>query len=161
MNKKLLRYYHPSLRKNAERAEVGRETDELIEMMKRTLYKEGGVGIAGPQIGILKRIIVVNLDEQVVAFLNPEITEKSEELIQSKEGCLSLKGIWLDVSRSRKIKVKALTPEGEEVEMDAQDLLAVVFQHEIDHLNGKLFIDRVGFLIRVKAIASYFFRRND
>ncbi len=161
MNKKILRYYHPSLRKKAEKTETGRETDKLIEMMENTLHEEGGVGLAGPQIGALKRIIVVDMGERVTAFLNPEITEKSEETIQSKEGCLSLKGVWLDVNRSRKIKVKALTQEGEEVEVDAQDLLAVVFQHEIDHLNGKLFIDRVGFLTKVKALASYFLKRND
>ncbi len=161
MNRKILRYYHPSLRKKAQKTETGEKTDKIIETMKKTLCEEGGVGLAAPQIGVLERIIVIDLGQQVDVFLNPEIIERSEETIQSKEGCLSLKGVWLDVTRSKKIRVKALTREGEEIEVEAEGLLAVVFQHEIDHLNGKLFIDRVSFLTKARAFLSYFFKRND
>ena len=110
--------------------------------MTETMYASRGVGLAAVQIGILKRVIVVNVGEELVALVNPEILENEGES-QMEEGCLCLPGVLIDVKRSEKVKVKGLNEKGEEVVVDAEGLLARAFQHEVDHLNGILIIDKV------------------
>jgi peptide deformylase len=157
--KKLIRY-GSFLRKKAKDVKSGSETDKLIEEMKKILQENEGVGLAAPQIGVSQRVIVVDTGKEIYPFLNPKILKVSEEKITTKEGCLSLKGIWLDVLRFKKVKVEAENQEGEKILFDAEGIPAVIFQHEIDHLNGKLFIDRVGFFERMKALFSYYFKND-
>ncbi len=157
--KKLIRY-GSFLRKKAKSATFGEKTDKLIEEMKRILHENEGVGLAAPQIRVSERVIVIDTGKESFSLLNPKITEESEEKITTKEGCLSLRGIWLDVTRSKRVKVEAENQKGEKIVIDAEGFLAVVFQHEIDHLNGKLFIDRVGFIEKMKALFAYYFKNE-
>lgn len=114
----------------------------LIEDLKVTMKKENGIGIAAPQVGVHERVIIVDMKGKPTAFINPELTEKSFKLVDSEEGCLSVPGKWGIVKRHRSVKVKALDTQGNEVNFKAVGLQAVIFQHEIDHLDGILFIDR-------------------
>jgi len=112
----------------------------LIDDMFATMHHYHGIGLAAPQVGISKRIIVAEVDDVKMALINPEIIESAGEAIDV-EGCLSWPGNYGEVSRKAQIKVKALTAQGEEVEIVAEGLLARCLQHEIDHLNGILFCD--------------------
>lgn len=159
MTEKITKYCSPVLRKKAEKVSLTDEVKQLIKRMKKAVKEHDGIGLAAPQIGESKRVIVIETGDSFTALLNPEILEKSEETIITKEGCLSVDGIWLDVERAKKVKAKALTEEGEEVEIEAEDLLAVVLQHEIDHLNGILFIDRAGFQKKMKSVILYYFKK--
>ena len=118
--------------------------DDMIEAM----YQDGGVGLAAPQIGVLKRIIVLDIGEGPEYFINPEITSTGGEKVTMEEGCLSLPGIHVDVTRPDQITVKATNSNGENVEITAAGLMARVFQHEIDHLNGVLLIDHASSIQR-------------
>ena len=126
-----------------------REVDEiddrlltLIEDMKETMYEADGVGLAAPQVGILKRLFVVDIGDGPLVFINPEIIETSGSQTD-EEGCLSLPGETEEVMRPNYVKAKALNEKGEEFEIEAEELLARAILHEYDHLNGTLFIDRV------------------
>ena len=113
----------------------------VLDNMKETLYAEDGLGLAAPQIGVPKRIVVIDPGENLIELINPEIVWTQGEQVQS-EGCLSVPNTSGMVNRAFKVKVKALNRQGEEYEMEAEDLLARALQHEIDHLDGILFIDR-------------------
>lgn len=141
--KEVIIYPDPVIKKKSESLEeVNEEIKKLIEDMAETMYASRGVGLAAVQIGVLKRIIVVNVGEGLIAMVNPEILENEGES-QMEEGCLCLPGVLIDVKRSEKVKVKGLNEKGEEVVVDAEGLLARAFQHEVDHLNGILIIDKV------------------
>ncbi|AQR93943.1 peptide deformylase [Clostridium saccharoperbutylacetonicum] len=114
----------------------------LIEDMKETMYEADGVGLAAPQVGILKRLFVVDIGEGPLVFINPEILETSGTQTD-EEGCLSLPGKTEEVTRPNFVKARALNEKGEEFEIEAEELLARAILHEYDHLNGTLFIDRV------------------
>lgn len=159
MSQKIVQYYSPVLRKKAKKVEAGEETSLLIKEMKETLKKEGGVGLAAPQIGISKRVIIFDSGNGIMPLLNPEIVSFDKETALTNEGCLSLKGIWLDVVRSRKIEVVAQNEKGEDLKIEAEDIIAIILQHEIDHLNGKLFVDRTNFFIKSKALFFYFLKK--
>jgi peptide deformylase len=159
MSEKITKYYSSVLRRKADSVSLNEETKELIKRMKKAVKEHDGIGLAAPQIGESKRVVVVETGEDFTAFLNPEIIEKGKETVTTKEGCLSVDGVWLDVERANKIKAKALTEQGEEVEISTEGFLAVVLQHEIDHLNGVLFIDRVGFFKKTKAVIIYYFKK--
>jgi peptide deformylase len=137
----------PVLRRKAENIQdIDEGVLSLIEDMFETMEEEIGVGLAAPQIGISKRVIVVSVDEkgfERFALINPVIIQSSEELMASEEGCLSVPGINADVTRPRKVVVQGTTRNGRAVEITASGMLARVLQHEIDHLNGVLFIDRL------------------
>lgn len=116
---------------------------KLLDDMADTMYDAGGVGLAAPQIGILKRAIVLdpNDDETgLIEMINPEIVSKSGEQT-GPEGCLSIPGVNGEVCRFQKITVKGQDRDGNEIEMEVEDYIARIFQHEIDHLNGVLFTD--------------------
>ncbi|CAM2957051.1 peptide deformylase [Hathewaya histolytica] len=117
-------------------------TLSLIEDMKETMYKENGVGLAAPQVGILKRIIVIDVGEGCFALINPEILETKGEYVDI-EGCLSIPGNQGEVRRPEYVKVKGLNEKGQEVILEGSGLLARAFCHEIDHLDGILFIDKI------------------
>ncbi len=112
----------------------------LLDNMKDTMYAFDGVGLAAPQIGVSKRIVVVDTGEEYYELINPEIIFREGEQTGS-EGCLSVPGIAGIVKRAKKVIVKALDRNGQEINITANDLLARAFQHEIDHLDGILFTD--------------------
>lgn len=143
MGRKLFTYPSPILSLRAQ--EVGRidsETLSLIVQMKQTMDANNGIGLAAPQVGISKRVIIVKDDKENQAFLNPQILKQSKEKEEDEEGCLSLPGLFLKIKRTQRVEVLALTAEGKEVKIEAKGLAARIFQHEIDHLNGKLIIHR-------------------
>ncbi|MGQ9560532.1 MAG: peptide deformylase [Candidatus Oleimicrobiaceae bacterium] len=115
----------------------------LIPVMVRTMREADGVGLAANQIGLLQRLIVVAEGDTVHVLINPEIVSWSTRTAVDTEGCLSLPGLQAQVERASKVVVRGLDQEGKEVELVARGLLARIFQHEIDHLNGVLFIDRM------------------
>ena len=115
---------------------------ELVEDMLDTMYENNGVGLAAPQVGILKRIVVIDVGDGPLVLINPEILETSGEQT-GDEGCLSVPGMSGQVTRPNYVKVKALTEDMEEVEYEGEELLARAFCHEIDHLDGKMYTDLV------------------
>lgn len=117
-------------------------TIELIEDMFDTLYESGGVGLAAPQVGILKRIVVIDIGEGPLLLINPEIVETSGSQTGS-EGCLSLPGKAGQVTRPNYVKVKALDVNMEPVEYEGTELLARAFCHELDHLDGIMYVEHV------------------
>lgn len=132
---------------------------KLIEDMGETMFHDSGVGLAAPQIGINKRVIVYDLhapdpqiDEEAAqefkALINPEIIAHSGSFISEGEGCLSVSDYRADVKRYETVTVRALNIEGKQLEFDADGILSVIMQHEIDHLDGILFIDRLSSLKR-------------
>lgn len=152
------KYPDPVLKQKAEPIrEITPEVKELILKMKETMadpsaikesLKEGSVaaGLAANQVGVLKRVIVVNFGKELKAFINPEITAKSLRSNIDTEGCLSLPKLWLEVKRANWVRVKAQNETGKLIEFKAEKFLARVFQHEVDHLNGILFFERLGIL---------------
>ncbi len=122
------------------------EIHKLIKNMADTMYAAPGVGLAANQIGVLKRVMVVDVhehDKHLLVFINPEITWYSEETEEGEEGCLSVNPeIHVLVARSAKVHLKALNEEGKPVELEADGLLARALQHEVDHLNGMIILDR-------------------
>ncbi|MBZ4652770.1 MAG: peptide deformylase [Peptococcaceae bacterium] len=133
----------PILREKAKEVkEINDSILRLLDNMKETMYAANGVGLAAPQIGVSKRVIVVDIgDEELFELINPQIVF-SEGLETDTEGCLSVPGIVGEVARAKKIKIKGLNRQGKTVEIKAEDLLARAFQHEMDHLEGILFIDK-------------------
>lgn len=115
---------------------------KLLDNMRDTMYYAEGVGLAAPQIGISKRVIVVDAGDGLIELINPEIIETSGE-DTDLEGCLSVPGVNEKVSRAFQVKAKGLDRNGKEIIVEASDLLARALQHEVDHLEGVLFIDRV------------------
>jgi peptide deformylase len=131
------------LRKKSKEVDVvDKKITRLLKDMAETMYKNDGVGLAAPQVGILKRVIVIDAGEGLIELVNPVITEKSGEQ-QEVEGCLSIPGVFGEVKRPVKTTVKALNGKGEEITVKGEKLLSVALNHEIDHLNGVLFIDKV------------------
>ena len=117
-------------------------TKILIGDMLDTMYEKMGVGLAAPQVGILKQIVVIDVGEGPIVLINPEIIETSGEQT-GEEGCLSVPGKWGIVTRPNYVKVRALNEEMEEFEIEGEGLLARAFCHEIDHLDGKMYTDLV------------------
>lgn len=122
-------------------------TDELAELvcdLKEAMKEDKGIGIAAPQVGVHDRIIIVDMtDTGPTAFVNPKIVSRSFSRIDFEEGCLSVPGVYGMVERHKKVKVKAYSQNGDPVTLSLNGTLSVVFQHEIDHLDGILFIDKV------------------
>lgn len=144
--KKIRKIGDPVLREKCREVEtIDKNVLALVEDMIDTVSDGGisGIGLAAPQIGVLKRIIIVYLDEKFETFINPEIKIIDNEMLEDEEGCLSLYSIKTNVKRPRKIKLSAKNLKGDEVELEAEEMLARIFMHEIDHLNGMLFIDRL------------------
>lgn len=121
--------------------EINEKITLLIKDMVETMYKSDGVGLAAPQIGVLKRIVVLDAGDKLYELINPVIASQSGE--QSYvEGCLSIPGEYGEVKRPAKVTVEALNPKGEKVTIEGEGLLAVVLCHEIDHLDGILYKDK-------------------
>jgi peptide deformylase len=148
MIRTILTYPDPELKKRSLPVTVITDkTRELVRDMAETMYDAPGVGLAAPQIGVHQRIIVIDVsgkDEkpELIVAINPEIIHAEGEAFE-EEGCLSVPKFSANVRRHARVVVKALNLEGEEVVFRADDLLAIAFQHEIDHLDGVLFIDHL------------------
>lgn len=128
------------------------KTEQLINDMLETMYAAPGVGLAAPQVGVSERVIVLDVDhenphQQVYKLINPAITRAEGQVIW-EEGCLSVVDFTAEVKRAAQVQVTALDENEKEIKIDAEGLLAVALQHEIDHLDGKLFIDRISRLKR-------------
>ena len=156
---KVLTYPEKSLSQPSIKVDnIDDEIKKLIEDMGETMFDAPGVGLAAPQIGVNKRIIVYNSNaadpdddgskQEFTALINPEIIAASGSIISEKEACLSVLDYNADVKRYEKVTVRALNIEGKKLEFDADGILAVIMQHEIDHLDGILFIDRISVLKR-------------
>ena len=144
----------PVLRERA--GEITKITDvhrRLIKDMIDTMRDAPGVGLAAPQVGVMERIFVWEVEEEHGALINPEIVKRSRNKFTEDEGCLSLPGLVYPVERDYEVVVRALDESGNEIEITGEDLLARVFQHEIDHLDGVLFIDRISEEERKEALS--------
>ena len=122
--------------------EMNERTLELIEDMFETMYENNGVGLAAPQVGILKRAVVIDVGDGKIELINPEIISTSGSKIDT-EGCLSVPGVYGKVERPTEVTVKAQNRNGEYFEISGTDLLARAMCHEVEHLDGKLFLDKV------------------
>ena len=140
----ILHYPDPRLKKRAEPVtEVDESIRRLAADMAETMYAAPGIGLAATQVDVHKRVIVIDVTEDrsgLTVLINPEILEKDGQCV-SEEGCLSVPGIYDKVTRAERVKVRALNLEGEPLEFEAEGLLAVCIQHEIDHLDGKVFVE--------------------
>lgn len=149
----ILRYPDSRLRNKAKPVEqVDDSVRRLIKDMFETMYQAPGIGLAAPQVNVAKRVVVLDLSEEhddPLCFINPEILEKEGEE-KYEEGCLSVPGIFEMVTRAARIRARALDRDGNPFELDAEGLLAICIQHEIDHLDGKLFVDYLSGLKRVR-----------
>ncbi|MEE2601736.1 MAG: peptide deformylase [Pseudomonadota bacterium] len=148
----ILEFPDPRLRTVAKPVEkVDDELRKLIDDMFETMYACPGIGLAATQVNVHQRLIVMDLSEdqsQPRVFINPEITPLTEELSPYEEGCLSVPGFYEKVQRPARVRIKALDRDGNAFEEEADELLATCIQHEIDHLDGKLFVDYVSRLKR-------------
>ena len=137
------KYGDDVLRKKCREVEqIDRRLLTLIKDMFETMYEADGVGLAAPQVGILKRLFVIDIGDGPLVFINPEIIETSGSQTD-EEGCLSLPGRMEEVTRPNYVKARAINEKGEAFEIEAEELLARAILHENDHLNGTLFIDKV------------------
>ena len=139
----------------------GERLQRLIDDMIETMRANEGVGLAAPQVGLAKRVFVLQEpDAEPIAFVNPEIITM-DGLADGEEGCLSMPGIYAKVPRATRLLVRAQEPTGEEFEMEAEDFLARIIQHETDHLNGILFPERLDLLTRQDKLEEWARRRAE
>jgi peptide deformylase len=141
----ILQYPDPRLHKVAKPvAQIDDRMRALVRDMAETMYAAPGVGLAATQVDVHERVVVIDVSEdanQLYVLINPEITWKSEEKQVFEEGCLSVPGVYDEVERAARIRVRALNEQGETYEFEAEGLLAVCVQHELDHLMGKVFVE--------------------
>ena len=153
---KIVKYPNKILRTNSVNIKmpIDDKMQELISDMAETMKKDNGIGLAAPQIGINQNLIVIDTSNGPLPLINPKITFFSKKTATDEEGCLSIPNINGLVPRSIKIKVTALTADKEKITFEANNLFARVLQHEIDHLNGVLFIDRITIVTRGKELLA-------
>ena len=140
----ILKHPDPMLRRKAKRvSHVDESLNRLIDDMIETMYQASGAGLAAPQVGVSLKIAVIGMpEEEVIVLVNPEVVKKTGERVVV-EGCLSVPGYRGEIKRAEKVTVKALDRNGKAFRIKADDLLAEVLEHEIDHLNGILYIDHL------------------
>ncbi len=140
----ILRYPDPRLHTIAQAVErVDDDIRRLVADMAETMYEAPGIGLAATQVNVHKRVVIIDVSEDrstLMALINPTIIERTGEQV-CEEGCLSVPGIYEKVTRAERVKVRALNEKGESFELEAEGLLAVCIQHEIDHLDGKVFVE--------------------
>ncbi len=160
----IVQFPNPVLAMNCQPVqEINDQIRRLAADMGETMYKAPGVGLAAPQVGEPIRMVVLDVSEEknnLMTLINPVITQRSQEQEIGEEGCLSLPGIWEKVSRSTEITLKYTDLEGKEQELHADGLLAICIQHELDHLDGKVFIDHLSRLKYDRACAKLKKRRQ-
>ena len=141
--RQIVKIGEPVLRKKSKVVkEINDRIIELLDDMADTMYEADGVGLAAPQVGILKRVVVIDIGDGLIELINPEIIETEGEYLDN-EGCLSVPGECGDVLRPYRVKVRPQNRFGETVEIEGEELLARAFCHEIDHLDGILYVDKV------------------
>jgi peptide deformylase len=128
--------------------------------MFTVMYAAPGIGLAAPQIGVQRQVFVYDIDEERRVILNPQVVESSGEWVYD-EGCLSIPGLYVEMLRPKKVLVRGINLDGNQVEIEADELLARLFQHEIDHLNGVLMFDRMTADQRREAVRIYRARENE
>ncbi len=152
---KIITLPNPVLRKKSSEISLnkikGREFKRLFLAMAKTMLKTDGVGLAAPQVGKNIRLAVINSKDGVICLINPKITKKSWARELAQEGCLSIPGIFGQVKRHKKITLSYYNQDGKKIKHTAQGLMARVLQHEIDHLDGILFIDKAVEVEKVKS----------
>lgn len=141
-------------------AKITDEEREIFDQMVKKMRESGGVGLAACQVGLNKQMLVVDMANQALKLANPKICRR-EGCQVIEEGCLSLPQIQVKVKRSKKLKVQALNEYNQLISLDAQDLLAIVLQHEIDHLHGKLIIDYLPWYKKLRAIKELRAKRKE
>ena len=144
----IVTYPNPVLTRKADEVQkVDGKIRKLIRDMVDTMYASGGIGLAAPQVGVSKRVVVVDVrlydpSSSLITLVNPEVAAKGEEIVH-EEGCLSVPGCVEGVKRRNWIKVRGLNEKGREIEIEGEGMLAIALQHEIDHLDGKVILDRM------------------
>lgn len=132
------------------------ELAKTVEDMFATMKWGRGIGLAGPQVGLAKRLFVVQLEDgKALTFINPELIATSPELSDYEEGCLSIPGAYAELSRPAAVNLQAYNERGRPFRLEAEGLLARVIQHELDHLNGVLFTDRLSERVRERVLKQY------
>lgn len=148
---KIVKYPAAILKKQAKKVEeITPDLLALISQMEAAMEKNRGIGLAAPQIGISMQIIMVKDKKKNQTFLNPKLRSKSKTQETDEEGCLSLPGLFLSIKRAKNIRLSCNTEKGRPIIIEAEGLAARIFQHELDHLQGKLIIDRITPLLRWK-----------
>jgi len=148
---KIYEYPDPILKEKSEKvAKVDSQILMLLDNMLETMYEANGVGLAAPQVGVLKRMVVIDVEQDEeknhtnpLFFINPEIVWHSEEITICAEGCLSIPKQSADVERFKKVRIKFINRDGKEEEITAEGFLSIAIQHELDHLDGILYIDHI------------------
>jgi len=150
-------YPNPGLKLKADEVDPLGDKDlkQLVKRMAKAMYAAEGIGLAATQLGVLKRVIVYDIDDRLVALCNPRIVKYSDETAVMEEGCLSVPGVEIPIERPATVTVEAVDLEGNLVVIDAAELLARLFQHEIDHLDGIIILDRATPEERKAAIRAY------
>ena len=140
----IVQYGKPVLRQRAKKIHrVDASIQALIDDLIDTVYAANGAGLAAPQIGVPLRAIVTNVDDKLQIVINPEIVEMSDEEVEGEEGCLSIPGWYGPVRRKQRVTVRGLSRKGKPIKLKVADWEARAFQHEVDHLDGILFVDRM------------------
>lgn len=146
----------PILREETQLVQdISDELRRLVANMFETMYAARGIGLAAPQVGRTERLAVVDVNDNPLVIINPEIVTIDGKKVKGEEGCLSIPDIYGDVERPERVKVRALNLDGETFEVDGDELFARCLQHEIDHLHGKLFIDYLSVVKRRSAMAKW------
>ena len=144
----IVSYPHSALTRRAEEVEkVDGKTRKLISDMVDTMYANGGIGLAAPQVGVSKRVIVVDVrpydpSASLISIVNPEVVSEKGEILH-EEGCLSVPECVEGINRKQWIKIRGLDERGREIEVEGEGMLAIALQHEIDHINGRVILDRM------------------
>ena len=156
MSREIRTFGDPVLKTQASAvAEIDGKVARLVDDMFDTLYDSGsGIALAAPQIGVQKQVVVWDIDDVPMAIINPVIVESDGEWVYN-EGCLSIPELYVELLRPNQVLVRGFTVEGDEVEIEADELMGRMFQHEIDHLNGVLMFDRMTPDQRREAMAEY------
>jgi peptide deformylase len=153
---KIRTYGDPVLKtKAAEVTDINGKVARLVDDMFDTLYEsDSGIALAAPQIGVQKQIFVWDVEDEQMAIINPQIVESSGEWVYD-EGCLSIPGLYVEMLRPNHVLVRGFTIDGDEIEIEASELMGRLFQHEIDHLHGVLMFDRMTPEQRKEAMTEY------
>ena len=156
MSREIRTFGDPVLKTQASAvAEIDGKVARLVDDMFDTLYDSGsGIALAAPQIGVQKQVVVWDIDDEPMAIINPVIVESDGEWVYN-EGCLSIPELYVELLRPNQVLVRGFTVEGDEVEIEADELMGRMFQHEIDHLNGILMFDRMTPDQRKEAMVEY------
>lgn len=151
---KIRKYNDPVLRVKCEDVkEITKEIRNLARNMLKIIYQEKGIGLAAPQVGDKRRVIVIDIRQGPLSLVNPKIVKRSKKVFSAYEGCLSLPGISLKIKRAKEVEIEGfLLEKNQNVKIKAEDLLARSFQHEIDHLDGILIIDRVSLFKKIGVV---------